>query len=52
MNKDAFIKQMAAKHKKLNDEVINSQLSYYLALRDKKINYLKHIEKLMLKLEK
>ena len=39
----AFEKTLEMKHKKLQQEIQNQELGYYLKLREKKIAYVRHM---------
>jgi hypothetical protein len=40
------MKMIQNKHKKLNEDLQNQQLKYYLELRDKKVAYIQHMYKI------
>lgn len=50
--KDDYAKLLRQKQAKMENEVLNAQLKYYYKLRDKKVSYIKHMHKLMERLEK
>lgn len=39
----AYFKMIETKQKKLNEEIQDQQLKYYLELRDKKVAYIRHM---------
>jgi hypothetical protein len=50
--KDEYAKVLRQKQSKMEKEVLNAQLKYYYKLRDKKVSYIKHMHRLLERLER